>query len=180
MNKEGRPEGAAHHLTEAQRAQDFKHERTSLINAARTLCSVSSPDEFQLPVDITHTTTSYGSEQKVTIKDELNNEPRQRTLVFRPVQAANEEYLSARHDEIIASYEEETTHKDFAGAEHKSRKGWEVCGDGSVRRFVLQEDEAGIWRGVNRGTNDTLDLIEANEQMLELMVEVLPPTEQQA
>ncbi len=179
MSHEDTPNDAIRAQNEIDRAADFKHERSGLVEAVKGLA-----EGMYLGRSKTQGNFSGGPLSKGGLRFDIlttptgGHSPARRTVVFHENEYKQYEegegktYGPHGAADLIVHFTEESfdeATKDWI------RKGWEVYGDGSVNRLSYGADSKGNRVDVAMSTNDVLDLMEANEYLQEVTTETLTP-----
>lgn len=177
MDNENAPADGMRSIGETQRTADFKHERSGLIEAIKLLAEGMQLGRSRKQGNFTGGPLPKGG-LRYEISDEFEGNLGRRVVVLHDneysVYEEGEEKAYGPHGQLdlVAHFAEETfdeTHKQW------KKRGWEIYGDGSVKRLSWQQNEKGDQVEVSTTTNDVLDLIEANEYLRGVIAETLMP-----
>lgn len=165
MTQDHADERAFRAIGEAQRTQEFKDARSTLIDDIRKLHEAYTlgmtttwgnfrigKSDFGTPaILVDHQEDGNKTERVIAFDD----------LAFRQYEESQTYGSQGGQLDVVASFEDETFNEKTRQFE---RIGWTVRGDGSVQRLLGEEKDGQYWR-VNKATNDVMDLQVAHDFM---------------
>lgn len=177
MTQDHADERAFRAMGEAQRTQEFKEARSTLIGDIQKLHEAYKlgmantwgnfrigKSDFGTPAILVDHTEDGSKTERVIGFDEL---------AFKQYEDG-QNYEHKGQTDIVASFEDETFNERTRQFE---RIGWTVRGDGAVERLLGEEKDGQYWR-VGKTTNDVMDLQMAHEFLQGVIQNtVLPETQ---
>lgn len=159
-------------ITEAQRTQEFKKLRTSLLDSIRSLHTGLSEGHAKDGIDYWVSSELRGGGTRITMPITLEAGKGERAVIFREEAyryfEEGEAYGPTDSEAVIAWFDERI--KDDATHEFE-RIGWSVQGDGSVHRLFYEKPATGDLVPAERATDDSADLQMANSYLAQVLVD---------